>query len=206
MIRTESIATFKHRVEQQAKTLAAREQAVLERERRVEQRELALKDVEAQLVEQNEDVRRQYGEFLKNRTSLDAEKVTFERQRYMWEREKANLVQTLHAQRAAAAATETAGGSRPASGTGSSVGSSAEAKETTALKMTSDERAVSRMIGGSQDGLIASRSSPSLSATDSGKWFCAVLHESANVSRRCQTYLRGDHLFRRDMHCKNAGM
>jgi hypothetical protein len=167
MIRTESIATFKHRVEQQAKTLAAREQSVLERERRVEQRELALKDVEVQLVEQNEDVRRQYGEFLKNRTSLDAEKVTFERQRYMWEREKANLMQTIQAQRAAAA-TETAGVSRPASGTGSSVGSSVEAKETTGLKMTSDERAVSRMIGGSQDGLIASRSSPSLSATDSG--------------------------------------
>jgi hypothetical protein len=123
--------------------------------------------VETQLVEQNEDVRRQYGEFLKNRTSLDAEKVTFERQRYMWEREKANLMQTIHAQRAAAS--ETAGVSRPASGAGSSVGSSVEAKETTVLKMTSDERAVSRMIGGSQDGLIASRSSPSLSATDSGE-------------------------------------
>lgn len=172
LFRTEHIVNFKHRLELQAKAVSAREQSILERERRLDQRELAIKDAETELAKTTEGVRVQYGDFLKNRSSLEADKVTFERQKYMWEREKAALLQTVQAQRAAVAttaSTETPAASRSASGTGGSAGSSAEVKEGTASVMSSEERVVSKMIGGSQEGLVASRSSSNLSATESGE-------------------------------------
>ena len=135
----------------------------------MEQKELAVREAEIQLVQRTEGVRQQYGDFLKNRSALDADKVTFERQKYLWEREKAALLQNVQVQRAAAIqSAETSTASRPVSSTSASAVSSVETKQSTA-SISADEQLVSQIIGGSQEGLIASRSSPSLSAADSGE-------------------------------------
>jgi hypothetical protein len=128
-----------------------------------------VKEREEQLSEQTEHARAQYGDFLKNRTAFDADKAVFDRQKVLWEREKASFLQNARTQRVAASATENGGVTRVAASNTTAVNTTSDAKSMAASVATSEERQVNKMVGGSEEGVVASKSSPSLSAIDSGE-------------------------------------
>jgi hypothetical protein len=132
-----------------------------------------VKEREEQLSEQTEHARAQYGDFLKNRTAFDADKAVFDRQKVLWEREKATFLQNARTQRVAVSVTESVG-VRATATASTAVGTSAEAKSMEASVTTAEERQVSKMVGGLEEGPLAPKSSPSLSAAESGECSTAV--------------------------------
>ncbi|KAJ9115079.1 hypothetical protein QFC22_005407 [Naganishia vaughanmartiniae] len=169
-IRTGKISTRERRVKMQIDSATAKEREIIERERRLAEREKQLQERERALQQRVESSQVQMDDFQKNRNAFQLEKTAFGKQKTLWEREKGTFLQTMQAQQATVSISDERAGSRSSTNSVTSSGTTTTEKQRTSLN-TSEERSVSRMLGGVENafGLTRSPSLPSVETDATSK-------------------------------------
>ncbi|KAJ9095616.1 hypothetical protein QFC21_005487 [Naganishia friedmannii] len=176
-IRTGKISSFERRVKMQMEVATAKEREIIERERRLlerekqqQERDKQLQERERALQQRTENSQAQMDDFQKIRNAFEVEKTIFGKQKTLWEREKGTFLQTKHAQQGTGPGSDERTGSRSSANSITSTSTSTGGKQRTSLN-SSEERSVSRMLGGAENafGLTRSPSLPSVETDISSK-------------------------------------
>lgn len=144
----------------------AKEREVTERDRRLAERERQLQERERALQQRLESSQVQMENFQKNRNAFEDEKTVFGKQKTLWEREKGAFLQSMHAQQTTVLVSDQRAGSRSAAISVTSTNATTSDKQRTSLN-SSEERSVSRMLGGMENAYGLTRS-PSLPSVETG--------------------------------------